>query len=81
MSDMPITDVFAIGHASQIGRSVGLKYVYSGNVPGNEGENTFCARCGSLLIERHGYTVRQMRLQGSACLTCKAPLDGSFEYH
>ena len=81
MSDMPVTDVLAIGHASQIGRAAGLKYVYSGNVPGNEGENTFCARCGSLLIERHGYTVRKMRLQGSACLTCKAPLDGLFENH
>lgn len=78
MNDIPVTDVVAIGHASQIGRAAGLKYVYSGNVPGNEGENTFCARCGSLLIERHGYTVRQMRLQGSACLTCKAPLDGLF---
>ncbi len=79
MNDIPVTDVVAIGHAAQIGRAAGLKYVYSGNVPGNEGENTFCAGCGSLLIERHGYNVRQTRLQGSACLTCKTPLDGLFE--
>jgi len=29
------------------------------------------------LIERYGYTVRQMHLKGSACSTCETPLDGN----
>ena len=78
MNDVPATDIAAIGRAFQIGREAGLKYVYSGNVPGDEGENTHCSRCGNLLIDRHGYTVRQVRLKGSACLRCNTPLDGLF---
>ena len=79
MKDIPATQVAAIAHASEIGKAAGLKYVYSGNVPGHQGENTFCSRCGGLLIDRHGYTVRQMHLKGAACLTCKTPLDGIFQ--
>jgi pyruvate formate lyase activating enzyme len=81
MNEIPATDIAAIGHASEIGRAAGLKYVYSGNVPGNEGEKTFCSHCGNLLIDRHGYTVKQMRLKGSACLTCETPLEGLFGNH
>lgn len=81
MNDVPVTDIAAIGHAFHLGRAAGLKYVYSGNVPANENENTFCSHCGNLLIERHGYTVRQMHLKGSACLKCKTPLDGLFGNH
>jgi len=35
----------------------GLEYVYIGNVPGHEGENTYCPNCGRLLIERYGFNV------------------------
>jgi pyruvate formate lyase activating enzyme len=79
MNDIPATNIAAIQRASEIGKAAGLKYVYSGNVPGNQSENTFCSHCGGLLIERYGYTVRKMHLKGSACLTCETPLDGIFQ--
>jgi pyruvate formate lyase activating enzyme len=78
MSRWPATPVAAIRRAVETGRACGLKYVYSGNIPGDEGENTFCFHCGQLLIGRHGFHIEQMNLNGSACSRCGTPLEGIF---
>ncbi|PKN60528.1 MAG: AmmeMemoRadiSam system radical SAM enzyme [Deltaproteobacteria bacterium HGW-Deltaproteobacteria-11] len=78
MSRWPATPVAAIHRAVETGRSCGLKYVYSGNIPGDEGENTFCFHCGQLLIGRSGFHIEQMNLNGSACSRCGTPLEGIF---
>jgi len=36
-----------------LGKEEGLNYVYIGNVPGHPYENTYCPRCGALLIKRY----------------------------
>jgi hypothetical protein len=36
-------------------------------VPGKVGENTPCDQCGALLIERHGFVVRENRIRQGAC--------------
>jgi pyruvate formate lyase activating enzyme len=78
MSRHGATPVAAIRQAAEIGRACGLKYVYSGNIPGDEGENTFCFRCGQLLIGRYGFHIGQMNLNGSACSRCGTTLEGIF---
>lgn len=78
MSRHGATPVAAIRRAAQIGRECGLKYVYSGNVPGDEGEDTFCFHCGQLLIGRYGFHIEQMNLNGSACSRCGTTLEGIF---
>jgi pyruvate formate lyase activating enzyme len=78
MSRHTATPVLAIRRAAEIGRACGLKYVYSGNIPGDEGENTFCFRCGQLLIGRYGFHVEQINLDGSGCCRCGTPLDGIY---
>lgn len=78
MSRHAVTPVAAIRRAVEIGRACGLKYVYSGNVPGDEGENTFCFHCGQLLIGRYGFHVEQTNLNGSACSRCGTHLEGIF---
>jgi pyruvate formate lyase activating enzyme len=55
-----------------------LKYVYCGNVPGDEGENTYCSICKNLLIERHGFNVVSTHLAGNKCLKCGTELEGIF---
>lgn len=40
----------------------GLEYVYVGNVPGHEGENTYCPACGQQLIERYGFTITSYQI-------------------
>jgi pyruvate formate lyase activating enzyme len=78
MTETPPTPVSSIHLAAEIGRSAGLKYVYSGNIPGDAGENTLCAHCGRLLIGRYGFAVARLDLKGSACPDCGTTLDGIF---
>lgn len=79
MENLPPTPLATIHMASEIGKEAGLKYVYSGNVPGDEGENTCCSNCGRLLIKRYGFNVEYIDLRGSRCPACKTPLDGIYE--
>jgi pyruvate formate lyase activating enzyme len=62
--------------AREIGLAAGLKYVYTGNVPGDPGENTFCPACGATLIERWGFQVRMLRMKAGRCGACKATIEG-----
>ncbi len=70
-----------LARAAAIGRKEGLQFVYAGNVPGGvDGlENTFCPGCGALLIERHGYRIRQNRLRSGLCPDCSRPIPGVWE--
>jgi pyruvate formate lyase activating enzyme len=77
MTDTPPTAGGVLRRAMQIGLDAGLKYVYVGNIPG-EGENTFCRKCGKLLIERFGFSIKSMVLQGNACPDCGSVLEGIF---
>jgi pyruvate formate lyase activating enzyme len=70
------TPVQTLRHAWEIGKSEGLRYVYTGNVPGDQGEKTFCARCGTLLLDRVGFSIRNNHLKGGRCPQCQTLLDG-----
>ncbi len=78
LQDRPPTSAQAIRRAVEIGRAAGLRHVYSGNLPGDPGEDTFCGRCGRRLLARHGFAVTENRLQGGRCPACGAPLAGLF---
>lgn len=78
MTGTPPTPAASIHRAVEIGKSAGLMYVYSGNLSGDAGENTHCARCGHLLIGRCGFTIERLDLKGSACPRCGALLHGVF---
>ena len=55
LQHLPDTPPETLIKAREIGLNEGLKFVYTGNVPGLEGENTYCPKCGELNIERKGY--------------------------
>ena len=74
--DLPRTPVATLRKAREIGLEVGLKYVYEGNVPGEDGENTYCPNCGKLLIHRFGYHIKENKIKNSACTYCGAKIDG-----
>jgi len=76
MQNVPDTPLDSLHRAAQIGKQAGLKYVYSGNVPGDEGENTNCFHCGNLLIERYGFKIVGRNLQGNKCPKCGTKLEG-----
>jgi pyruvate formate lyase activating enzyme len=76
MQNLPPTAVASIGRAAEIGKASGLKYVYSGNVPGNEGEDTLCSQCGEHLIDRYGFSIEMLNLKETHCPRCGTALDG-----
>lgn len=76
LTDRPPTPVNTLLRARDIGLAAGLKYVYTGNVPGREGENTLCYGCGRVLIKRMGFTVFENRIENSRCPDCGAVIHG-----
>jgi pyruvate formate lyase activating enzyme len=65
--------------AAEIGARAGLRYVYAGNLPGYVGEleNTRCARCSSILIERYSYRIKAYRITSEGkCPKCGDSVPG-----
>ncbi len=74
------TPIETLEKAREIARKVGLEYVYLGNVPrGHKGENTYCPKCGKLLIERIGYTVLKNNIEKRRCKFCGHIIPGIWE--
>ncbi len=76
LTDRPPTPVETIHDARRIGLDVGLRYVYCGNVPGDEGENTTCFSCGTPLIERRGFRIAKNAVRAGKCPKFGASIDG-----
>ncbi|MCD6232933.1 AmmeMemoRadiSam system radical SAM enzyme [bacterium] len=74
LHNIPNTPIETLIKARQIGQKQGLKYVYTGNVPGLEGENTYCPKCGTLVIQRYGYNVKRYDKNGK-CPKCGASIN------
>ncbi len=62
LQDIPSTPIKTLEMAYDIARKEGLHYVYLGNIPGTEYENTFCPRCGELLIKRGMFSIDMNKL-------------------
>lgn len=75
MIDLPPTPVAVLEQAHKIGVEAGLRYVYVGNVPGEE--NTYCHSCGRLLIRRSGYSILKNNIvSDQRCPDCSADVAG-----
>jgi pyruvate formate lyase activating enzyme len=76
LRSLPPTPVSTLEKARSVALSAGLKYVYIGNVPGHEGEHTYCPKCKKLLIRRSGYMVGEVNLKSGKCKYCGKPIPG-----
>jgi len=74
-----ITPISTVEMGYEIGKEVGLKYVYVGNVRANEKENTYCPECGSLLIRRAGFCSEILNLYQGKCKECGTTIPGIWE--
>lgn len=73
------TPVETLINARQIAMEEGVLYVYIGNVPLSDYEDTFCHSCGKSVIQRSGYNITGWSLDdGNNCEFCGAriPLIG-----
>ncbi len=69
LKSLPETSDKIIYKAYEIGKKAGLKYIYAGNMPGDERENTYCSACGQLAIKRIGYQIERLDKKGK-CAKC-----------
>ena len=76
MMDVPATSLATLARAADIGREAGLVHVYVGNAPELGLEDTQCAGCGRLLIERRGYRVHSRLTVDGTCPACGRALAG-----
>ena len=76
LTDRPVTPAATLFRARDIGRAAGLRYVYTGNIPGQGGESTTCPQCGECVIRRAGFAVREIALQQGTCSHCGAAIAG-----
>lgn len=81
MQDLAPTPVETLEMARKIAVEEGMHYVYVGNVPGAEANNTFCPNCGELLIKRGYFEVEKYRITpDKTCPKCgeKIPVIGEY---
>lgn len=67
---VPPTSVEVLERAYLVGKELGLRFVYLGNIPGHPYENTYCPSCGKLLIERYGIGFVRSFLKATSCPFC-----------
>ncbi len=84
MTEPPATSANTLLRAAEIGEESGLRFVYTGNLPGRtkDYENTRCPACQTLLVARRGYTIQSYHLtaQGT-CPKCAAAIPGIWTEH
>jgi len=73
------TPVGVLVQAREIALAAGIKYVYIGNVPGLDAENTYCPKCRALVVERKGFSIIQKNLVKGACKKCGEKIPGVWE--
>jgi len=76
MKNVSPTSPTVLKRAMEIGFEEGLRYVYTGNVPGDEGENTNCYQCGKNLIQRWGFQIINNFIENGHCPNCGVKIDG-----
>jgi pyruvate formate lyase activating enzyme len=76
------TDARTLIRAAEIGQEAGLRYVYTGNLPGQtrDYESTHCPNCNELLISRLGFHIRTDKLAGAGrCPRCQTAIAGLWD--
>ena len=76
MLNLPRTPASLLHRAREIGVGAGLRYVYCGNIPGAEGEDTYCPHCGQKVIERVGFQVVKNEVVSGECRHCHSKIEG-----
>jgi pyruvate formate lyase activating enzyme len=70
LTDAGSTPSETIEKAAARAKEKGLEYVYAGNISGSKWESTYCPDCGAKVIERTGYVLGRVHLDGNRCRDC-----------
>ncbi len=70
----PPTPIATLKKAQEIGEKAGLHYIYLGNV--SEETNTYCYKCGKMLVRRIYFYVKENNIKEGRCLYCHTEIRG-----
>lgn len=76
LTQLPMTPVSTLEKAREIAMKAGIQYAYLGNVPGHWAENSYCHKCGKMIIERRGFRILSNSLEGGKCKFCGVRVPG-----
>jgi pyruvate formate lyase activating enzyme len=76
LTALPSTAESVLNQARKIAMDAGMKYVYIGNIPGSEAQNTYCPSCKKLLLERRGYAIVTNNMKSGNCSFCSTKING-----
>jgi pyruvate formate lyase activating enzyme len=80
MLDVAPTPPATLTRAREIAMRNGVRYAYTGNVHDADGGSTYCPSCGTRVVERDWYALRDYRLDDTGhCTACGAAIAGRFE--
>jgi len=77
-STIPPTSPAKVLKAVNIGKKIGLKYVYGGNIYSSDAENTKCPKCGENIIIRKDYSIFRNDIENNLCKNCGEYISGVF---
>ncbi len=80
LKNLPPTPEEVLTRARDIAMSKGIHYVYVGNVPGHEGNNTYCPMCKNIVISRRGYVILEYNVtEQGKCKFCSHQIPGRWK--
>ncbi len=76
LEQLPPTPLETLSEAYHIASEEGLKYIYTGNAPGNEFSDTKCPSCNTSVVVRNGYRIVSNTLADGKCNKCGQKIEG-----
>ena len=79
LENLSPTPVSTLDRSYEICREEGLHYVYVGNVPRHQAENTYCPNCSRRIIARGGYRLESLDIRNGTCRFCGWKIPGIWQ--
>jgi len=76
LTRLPPTAIPFLVDARKAALTMGLRYVYIGNIPPGEWNDTFCPGCRKAVVRREGYRILENGMAGGKCGSCGTPVAG-----
>jgi pyruvate formate lyase activating enzyme len=77
--NLPPTPIATLERARNIAMSKGIHYAFVGNVPGHEGNNTYCPKCKKIVVKRSGIFTSEIHLKNGKCEYCGYAIAGVWD--
>lgn len=74
--NLPPTPISTLERARNLAISKGIRYAYVGNVPGHEGNSTYCPSCKKIVVKRNGMFTQEVHLKNNRCEFCSTKIAG-----